>query len=98
MTVAYINKKKSQVSVHKNTTIGNEISQIEANKRNATIPMVVTTVVEKKSACPNVQFGSLVAFRNADIPFALAFSTSSMKSSNSSSANDSEKTNKTDFT
>lgn len=60
------------------------------------IPMVVTTVVEKKRACPKVQFGSLVAFRKADIPFALAFSTSSIKSSNSSSANESEKT-ETDY-
>lgn len=50
------------------------------------VPMVVTTVVEKKSAWPNVQFGSLVAFRNADIPRALAFKTSEIKSSNSSSA------------
>lgn len=32
------------------------------------IPIVVTTVVEKKRAWPNVQFGSLVALRNADMP------------------------------
>lgn len=43
--------------------------------------------MEKKRAWPKVQFGSLVAFFKAEIPCALAFSTSEMKSSNSSSAN-----------
>lgn len=49
-------------------------------------PMVVTTVVEKNNACPKLQFGSLVAFRNADTPLLLAFSTSAMNFSMSSSA------------
>lgn len=48
-------------------------------------PMVVTTVVEKNNACPKLQFGSLVAFRNADTPLLLAFSTSAMNFSISSS-------------
>lgn len=47
------------------------------------VPMVVTTVVEKNSACPKLQFGSLVALRNAETPLLLAFSTSAMNFSRS---------------
>lgn len=67
------------------------------NGQKFAIPIVVTTVVEKKRAWPKVQFGSLVALRSADMPCALAFSTCAIKSSSSSSANRKKREEKNSF-
>ena len=47
--------------------------------------MVVTTVLEKNRDCPKLQFGSPDTFLAADTPLLLAFITSSMNFSRSSS-------------
>lgn len=52
----------------------------------AFIPMVVTTVLEKKTDWPKLQLGSLETFLAADTPRLLALTTSSMRASRSSSA------------
>lgn len=51
------------------------------------LPIVVTTVVLKKSDCPKLQFGGLETFLAADTPLLLALTTSDIRFSKSSSAN-----------
>jgi hypothetical protein len=49
------------------------------------VPIVVTTVLEKKRDCPKLQFGSPDAFLAAETPLLLAFTTSTISFSRSSS-------------
>jgi hypothetical protein len=49
------------------------------------LPIVVTTVLEKKRDCPKLQFGSPDTFLAAETPLLLAFTTSSISFSRSSS-------------
>lgn len=54
-------------------------------KRIFHVPIVVTTVLEKKRDCPKLQFGSPETFLAAETPLLLAFTISSIRLSKSSS-------------
>lgn len=58
---------------------------ISAVGRTKLLPIVVTTVLEKKRDCPKLQFGSPDTFLAAETPLLLAFTTSSISFSRSSS-------------
>lgn len=58
------------------------------------LPIVVMTVLEKKSEFPKLQFDSMIlAFRNGDKPWPFTFSTSFMNFSRSSSEKRNHQTN-----